>query len=290
MRKSKRLNTRRKVKYSKRKTKRSKVHHKRKRYKTRRYRAHGGNPEDIQDLRDKLSEVIRVFNEHTHSASGRVSIGKPSQKITPETSLQIEQKKKRAQTLEQLRKEIIEQSYAEEKDQIEREQQEGEKQKQDGNLTKYTQQLLESLMNEKPRPNEGQINKILDYMGLSGDFISLEEWNNLKEKVKDILTKSKYSSTCVEIEMTRYLHSTYLDFIMESCDDSADSCFERLYGKFLTPGRRNFIGRKIKEGDNILSMPELEYLKADYQNNHLGNQLFDTIRKHIQQAIDNYTF
>ena len=274
MRKSKRLNTRRKLKYSKRKTKRTKIHHKRKRHKTRRYRARGGNPEDIQDLRNKLSEVIRVFNEHTHSASGK---GKPIQKINLESPLQVQKKNN-------LRKQIIEQSYAEEKDQIEREQQEGEKQKQDGNLTQYTEQLLDTLINEKSRPNEGQINKILDYY--CGVWMEPEQWNELKEKVKDFLIKSKYSSTCVEIEMTRYLHNYFMDCMMEETDGP----FERLYGKFLTPGRRNFIGRKIKEGDNILSMPELEYLKADYQNKHLGNQLFDTNRKHIQQAIDDYTF
>ena len=284
MRKSKRLNTRRKVKYSKRKTKRSKVHHKRKRHKTRRYRARGGNPEDIQDLRDKLSEVIRVFNEHTHSATGRVSIGKPSQKITPETSLQIEQKKKRAQeyakTLEQLRKEIIEQSYAEEKDQIEREQQEAEKQKKEGNLSQYSKQLLDNLINEKPRPNEGQINKILDYY--CGVEMELKQWNELKEKVKDFLIKSKYSPTCVEIEMTRYLHNYFMDCMHEETHEP----FERLYSKFLTPGRRNFIGRKIKEGDNILSMPELQYLKTESQNHYVVGDM----KEKIQQAIDDYTF
>lgn len=44
MKKSKRSNTLRKVKYSKRKTKRSNSHHKRNKNKTRRYRARGGNP------------------------------------------------------------------------------------------------------------------------------------------------------------------------------------------------------------------------------------------------------
>ena len=64
MRKSKRLNTRRKLKYSKRKTKRQ---YKRNRQKTRRYRARGGNSEEIQNLRDKLRGFLMFRNNGINS-------------------------------------------------------------------------------------------------------------------------------------------------------------------------------------------------------------------------------
>ena len=60
MGKSRRLNPRRKVKYSKRKTK----HHKRKTHKTRRYRARGGNPNEIHDLRNKFRGFIMYQNNN----------------------------------------------------------------------------------------------------------------------------------------------------------------------------------------------------------------------------------
>lgn len=309
--KTKRVNpSRKKMKGSGQKTKRTKCRNKKRRTeKKRKYYAKGGNPEELNRLRSKLNEVMRVFNQHTHPASGRVKIEAPNPKIKgPLYTVEEEKRIKELPGLiEDLRKEIIRLSYDNEKEQIEIEQEEARKQKQAGNLKQYGEQLLNSLLEVVPEPvdgnwnswnpPEGKIDKIVAIF--DGDGILTDEQNHpnqvkkFREKVRSDLVKSNYSVTCVEIEITRYLFEwSGRDALnARGCGgtgETGEQCFNSIYKHtFLN---RNFIGRKIKKGEEILSMPELLYLQAFYENRSPGNHIYDDFRKAIQTSIDEYTY
>ena len=288
------------------KTKRTKCRNKKSRTeKKRKYSAKGGNPEELNRLRYKLNEVMRVFNQHTHPASGRVKIEAPNPKIKgPLYTVEEEKRNKELPGLiEDLRKEIIRLSYDSEKEQIEREQEEARKQKQAGNLKQYGEQLLNSLLEVvPPRPPdfkgewyvpEGKIDKIVAIFDGNVNGILTDEENHpnqvkkFREKVRSDLVKSNYSVTCVEIEATRYLFE-WSGFDALGTGGTGEQYFNSIYKRtFLN---RNFIGRKIKKGEEILSMPELLYLQAFYENRFPGNRIYDGFRKAIQTAIDEYTY
>ena len=302
---------RKKMKGSRLNSKRTKSRNKKRRTeKKRKYYAKGGNPEELNRLRSKLNEVIRVFNQHTHPASGRVKIEAPNPKIKgPLYTVEEEKRIKELPGLiEDLRKEIIRLSYDSEKEQIEREQEEARKQKQAGNLKQYGEQLLNSLLEVMPEPVEGEdpgnwnppegkIDKIVWIFDGDGRLTDEQnypnEWKKFREKVRSDLVKSNYSVTCVEIEATRYLFELYGRDALgaRGCGgtgETGEQCFNSIYKQtFLN---RNFIGRKIKKGEEILSMPELLYLQAFYENRFPGNHIYDGFRKAIQTAIDEYTY
>ncbi len=335
MGKTKRINPlRKKMKGSAQKTKRTKGRNKKSRtVRKRKYNAKGGNPEELKRLRSKINQVMDVFNQHTHHASGKVKIG-PANPIMRDplyTDDEVKRNKELPGLIEDLRQEIIQLSYDSEKEQIEREQEEARKQKQSGNLKQYGEKLFNTLL---PIEGDGIIYQIDAGMTESlfiDDDNYPDEVKKFREKVREYLVKSNYSVTCVEIEITRFLFETFMQpgeewwrkkggtttltakswselgpmiYRVKGHDDSHSSCgppidnydptlsgedcfnasFNRLYLN------RNFIGRKIKKGEEILSMPELLYIQAFYENKFLGNRLYDEFRKAIQTAIDEYTY
>lgn len=314
MRKSKRLNPRRKVKYSKRKTKRTKVHHKRNRNKTRRYRMRGGNQEEIQVLRKKQWSLLTKIRKEVYDEA------KPD--ITRDFKVI---QRANADALKACGGLIPNTCGGKPCKPVIRPCRKG-----DGvkiyftHMIGFIDNLVQQIKLQDPSFTKEQLYKITDLYLLFPKEINSKsgEINTTSEHIafidgnywrdENILTRGY-----VDEELEDYLNKTLIEIKMSqhvAYDEMDRSPYFEHFGfhrnplaywqkakTFVSPFGRNCFGRKITPGKEVLDYTELEYFYYFFQEKHTENvkspdkwrsdpQQLQTVIGQIKHELDNYTF